>query len=509
MSNFATQTKPNQRNFSNLPDVPLTRENADIATKYAPNVTALSRFVPLVFYPTNETQVQAVVAWANACRVSLYPWSTGKNWGLGSKLPVCDECALVDLSGMTRIHEVSDTARYAIIEPGVTQAMLARHLTQHHPGLLLNCTGSFAHTGIVGNVLERGDGIHARIDDLLGVRGILGNGEPFCAGGVWEGYEGRRPSHVQRTVAGPDLAGIFSQSNYGIVTTMAVRLRVRPETQHIFFGSAPEHRLEALIDAFDRLCAQGVISRGGVNVGYANRFVQGAASLGGQEAGPAEEAWNFYASVAGTPRLTDAVLAELDSTFRPLCDSVGSYRVFPQGKAPHVDINELPAFVRPAIAPMAGCPDAQTLAMIYQMTGTPLPDDERDLDVDHTPFGMKCCIPLVPTCGADARLVAKAVSSVRQRWTPNIKVSFYGDGRTLITIHFDRRNKKQIEHAEMAEADLWNQMETLGYPPYRAAIDQMERLVEQRPQFFDLARMLKMSLDPQGIISPGRYCPRT
>jgi FAD/FMN-containing dehydrogenase len=48
-------------------------------------------------------------------------------------------------------------------------------------------------------------------------------------------------------------------------------------------------------------------------------------------------------------------------------------------------------------------------------------------------------------------------------------------------------------------------MATAGFPPYRASIDQMQRLVEQRPAFFDLVARLKSALDPNGIISPGRY----
>jgi 4-cresol dehydrogenase (hydroxylating) len=45
-----------------------------------------------------------------------------------------------------------------------------------------------------------------------------------------------------------------------------------------------------------------------------------------------------------------------------------------------------------------------------------------------------------------------------------------------------------------------------GFPPYRVAIDQMERLVAFDPAFFDLVAKLKTALDPNGIIAPGRYC---
>jgi 4-cresol dehydrogenase (hydroxylating) len=49
-------------------------------------------------------------------------------------------------------------------------------------------------------------------------------------------------------------------------------------------------------------------------------------------------------------------------------------------------------------------------------------------------------------------------------------------------------------------------MTEAGFPPYRASIDQMERLLRLRPEDFRLVRQLKSLWDPNGIIAPGRYC---
>ena len=46
-----------------------------------------------------------------------------------------------------------------------------------------------------------------------------------------------------------------------------------------------------------------------------------------------------------------------------------------------------------------------------------------------------------------------------------------------------------------------------GFAPYRVSIDQMQRLVDSRPEFFQLVSTLKKMLDPNGIIAPGRYAP--
>lgn len=488
-----------------------TEDATEITDRYGRNVTALSRRIPLVLRPRDEADVRQAVKLANQHGVSLYPVSTGKNWGLGSKLPVTDGCVVLDLSRMDRVIEVSEAGRYAIIEAGVTQGQLARHLSEHHRRLTLNLTGSFAETSIAGNVLDRGDGAYARIDDLLGVSGILGNGRPFAVGGVWERVGATaRPSHLSRYMAGPDLVGLFSQSNFAVVTRMAFRLLDKPERRYLFWGSAEDNQLERLVDEFDRLGAQGAVKRGAVNIGYANRFVQGAHSVVGVaateplgERAGVGETWNLYAIIDGTARLADATLGEVREAIEPLCVSAGQHLV---GSDPD-PTRPLPPFLRPLIGPLTGTPDGRTLEFIYRMTQTPLPEDPRALDADHTPFGMKCCVPLIPTRGKDARAVARIVTTVRRIYPLNIKTSFFGDGRTLITIHFDRRDPVQVAQAEQAEAKLWDALSAAGYFAYRLSIDQMRRAVAQRPEFFALARQIKSLFDPNGVISPGRYSP--
>ncbi len=390
-----------------LPPESVIDDASVIDLQYLRNVTALIRRVPLVLRPRVEEEVLRIVAIANAQDAPLYPYSTGKNWGLGSRLPVVDGCILVDLSQLDRIVEVSDAFGYAILEPGVTQAQLAAHLEKHHPSLTMNFTGSFAFTSIVGNVLERGDGASARVHDLLGVRGVLGDGTRFEVGGLWKNVGSGEPSHHSRYIAGPDLVGMFAQSSFGIVTQMAFRLIHKPERRYLFWGVARDEELERVVDTFDSFGAQGAIDRGSVNVGYANRFVQADRSLrsAGGERADDEERWNFYALVPGTARSADVLVEELRAAFEPWCESVGAFQS-DTGADPYT---ELPAFLHPLVKPLLGSPDADSLKLIYALTGTPLPSDPQALDPDQTPFGMKCYIPVVPPRGEYARRAARIV----------------------------------------------------------------------------------------------------
>ena len=412
---------------------------------------------------------------------------------------------LVDLSRMKRIVRVDQDFGYAIIEPGVTQAALAEHLAAHHPGLSVNFTGSFAHTSIVGNVLDRGDGPYARIHDLLGVRGILGSGERFQVGGLWAALEASQPSHHIRRTAGPDLTALFSQGSFGIVTQMAFRLLHRPERLWIFWGSADDEKLEDVVNALGRRGRRGVIDIGRVNVGYENRFIQARDTLAMT---PASErgapAWNFYVTIGGTARATDVLLEEVREELVPFCRSTGATCAGPE----HDLRSELPPFLQPLVKPLLGTPDADSIKIIYTLTGTPLPEDDLDVDPDRTPFGMKCYIPIVPFRGSDVRRATGIVAGVRNSTgLQNVKLSFFGDGRTLITIHFRSDDPAQVALAERCEDALWTQMVAAGFPPYRVAIDQMERLVALDPEFFGIVERIKSLLDPNGIIAPGRYSP--
>lgn len=94
---------------------------------------------------------------ANASRRTLYPYSTGRNWGLGSRKPSRPTDALVDLRRLAAIRELDRVRGFAVIEPGVTQQALARAL--HDTDWTFNVTGSCADTSVLGNALERGVGI--------------------------------------------------------------------------------------------------------------------------------------------------------------------------------------------------------------------------------------------------------------------------------------------------------------------------------------------------------------
>jgi len=487
--------------FSSLPADSVLRDATEIKRLYQPNVTALSRSIPLVLRPQDAQEVTAIVQEAGRNGIALYPISTGKNWGMGSKLPVTNGTAVLDLSRLNRIIEVNESLRYAVLEPGVTQGQLADYLAKHHPRLTFNLTGTFGETSIVGNTLERGDGGYARIDDIIGVRGILGNGTPFEVGGNW-GKNGDGTNHVMRYSAGPDLVGMFTQGNFGVITEMAFRLSPRAERRNLFWGTAENAKLTELFDRLQTLFAERIVTPAMVNVGYANRFEQARSTLGDKNADMrgTGELWNYYIIYDGSLKLSQVITDELRAHLGPCCLETGHY--FDGG-----DAATLPPHLKPVTLPLSGFPDIDSIRLVYKLTGTGLPENPLDMNVDYTPFGMKSYMAIVPPVGKDVRKAADIIGAVRERLKINIKPSFFGDGRSLTTIHFVNTDPQQVALAEQAEAAIWDGMTQAGYICYRASVDQMERLTESRPEFFALVAKLKAVYDPADIIAPGRYCP--
>ena len=150
---------------------------------YENNAGGFKRSIRAVVYPSSHEEVEKTIQWANENKVALYPISTGKNWGMGSKVPVINDCIVVNFSKMNRIIEINADHDYAVIEPGVTQQQLYSYLQKNDLPYIFNVTGSSAHTSIIGNSLERGVGyFSSRVENLRALKVVMGNGKTIQTG---------------------------------------------------------------------------------------------------------------------------------------------------------------------------------------------------------------------------------------------------------------------------------------------------------------------------------------
>src|SRR5262245_56982322 len=111
--------------------------------------------VHAILRPASREEVQQCVRIANRLRVPIFPISSGKNWGYGSRVPTQDG-VLLELGRLNRILDFDEQLGYVTLEPGVTQAQLYAFLRERQSGLWMDATGASPDCSIIGNTLERG-----------------------------------------------------------------------------------------------------------------------------------------------------------------------------------------------------------------------------------------------------------------------------------------------------------------------------------------------------------------
>lgn len=209
--------------------------------------------------PASVAEVQQIVRVANKYRLPLYAISTGRNIGYGGSAPTYSGSMVVDLKRMNRIVEYTEKEAYVVVEPGVSFFELYEFLESRN-SQLLSSPPEPGWGSPVGNALDHGIGDVAgdNFGQVHGVEAVLGTGEILRTGmgalqdsHLWQNY---------RYGFGPYLDGIFSQSNFGIVTKMGFWLVPRPEVQQGFtVASFRSEDLHVLVDTVQMLRYQGLL----------------------------------------------------------------------------------------------------------------------------------------------------------------------------------------------------------------------------------------------------------
>src|SRR4029453_351693 len=211
---------------------------------------ATSARLPLILRPADRQQVQACLRVANAHRVAVYPISTGRNWGYGSRVPPADGSVLLDLSRMNRIVDFSEDLAYVTVEPGVTQQQLFDFLRANRSRLWMDAARP--DCSLFGSTMERGCA-HTPYGDhfahVCGFEVVLPGGE--CIETGFSRFARASTGPLYRWGLGPTLDGLFTQSNFGIVTRMSIWLMPAPEHFEEFFFRCDDER--GLVDVLDAL----------------------------------------------------------------------------------------------------------------------------------------------------------------------------------------------------------------------------------------------------------------
>ena len=181
--------------------------------------------------PDSVEEIQQILNIANRFSIPLYTISTGRNLAYGGSAPVYSGSVVLDLKRMNRILEVSEDNAYALVEPGVSYFDLYRHIQERGLKLWIDCPDP-GWGSLVGNALDHGAGLTVlpykdHFNAHCGMEVVLADGKVVRTG--MGALPGSRLWQQTKYGAGPLIDGIFSQSNFGIVTKMGFWLMPEPE----------------------------------------------------------------------------------------------------------------------------------------------------------------------------------------------------------------------------------------------------------------------------------------
>jgi 4-cresol dehydrogenase (hydroxylating) len=445
--------------------------------------------------------MQAIVRLANQFRVPLYSISTGENRGLGLKSPVRPGCIIVDVGArMNRIVEIDETLCFAEIEPGVTYQQMYAELGRRGHRLILDTTSGPPTGGIVGNTLDKGAGYTPYFDHFgmsCGLEVVLGDGRILrTADGA---LPGSRTWHLAKYGYGPFLDGLFLQSNFGIVTRLGVWLMPRPPAIRTFFFMFPDDEdfaeiielvrplklhnvVPTLIKVTSDLYALGTVAT------YPFERTGGRTPLPDDVRRELQREYGVGAWV-----VSGAFYGASDEATLPLIERVKAH--FGQSrKARYVSHEE--AHDNPILE-------------IHSDTFSGRPTDHELGLLNWRPGGGNCWfLPPMPMVGAIANQhQAMSRRILREYGLEYITEYVCGPrmARALHTIVFNRQDPEECQRVVACCRALMTAYAEAGYPISRAPLDFQAEAMARLEAFPDVCADIKRVLDPNGILSPGKY----
>jgi len=224
---------------------------------------AEERLASAAVAPETVPQVQQIARIANQYRIPLYTISTGRNLAYGGSAPVYSGSVVLDLKRMNKIIEVDEDQAYALVEPGVSYFDLYRHIRERGLKLWIDCPDP-GWGSLIGNALDRGAGrtplpYRDHFGAHSGMEVVLANGDVVRTG------MGALPTAKNwqyfQYGAGPLSDSIFAQSNFGIVTKMGFWLLPEPEASMTGQIRVQKHDdLIALVKILGKLAFGGTVN---------------------------------------------------------------------------------------------------------------------------------------------------------------------------------------------------------------------------------------------------------
>lgn len=510
----------------------ITQEQ-DLLQEAATATYQTTQTVKAILRPTTVEQVQECLKIASEHHVPVYPVSGGKNWGYGSRVPPADGCALLDLSRLNQIIDFSEDLAYVTVEPGVTQQQLYDFLQEKQSGLWMDSTGSSPYSSLIGNVLERGFG-HTpygdRFANVCGLEVVLPTGKLIHTG--FGRFPNAKTAQLYRWGVGAYLDGLFTQSNFGVVTKMTIWLMPAPEYfQSFYFSIKSEAELPELINALRPLRLNGTI-KSAVHVGNSYKVLSSIRQYPWQEANnvtplPPETmnyfakswdfgAWNGSGGIYGTKKQVAEArrlikkalkgkvrkLQFIDDNLLKLAQVVAKQYQQVTG----LNLPEMLKLIKPVYGLMKGIPTPTQLKSAYWRKKFEPP---TDMNPDRDGCGLIWCAPVAPLegkCAQEINSITKEIV-IKHGFEPLISLTLLTERclGCVLSITYDRNEPGEDDKAIACYDELLQTLTDSGYYPYRLGIHSMDTATSGEKDYQELLNQIKGAIDPDNVLAPNRY----
>lgn len=488
--------------------------------------------VTAIVSPANTEEVAACLRIAQKHGVRVYPVSTGKNWGYGSRVPPAEDTAILSLHRMTGILDYDGEMGTVTVEPGVTFRQLAEKLAQEGDRFFMAAPGTTPDASVIGNALERGWGFGPYSDRaaaMCGLEVVLPDGAVVETG--MARFPGAASSNVYRWGLGPCFDGMFSQSNLGVVTRATIFLAPSPSNfvAFVYHWDDPA-RLPGVVDALRDLKLKQIIR---TNFKLQNFYRQLMAKgqfppvNGSFTLSPAEEEARRKKEGIGVWNGAGALYCWSEE------QAEAEKKIVRQALERHVDaILFLDKGVEARAAELAPQVEKETgyhldsalkryfhdtrfigvergnkgMQMAYWRKPTAAPEDP---DLDRDRVGFVWIDPLLPFRGRQVLEAIEIIDRTQREFgfEPNIGLNCVTERAITATgaIVYDRDDQVRDDKALACARAAVERLADKGYILGRLTIDSMDLLQRAQPGSRTLQDRVKQALDPNRILAPGRY----
>ncbi|MBX9662717.1 FAD-binding oxidoreductase [Novosphingobium sp.] len=448
--------------------------------------------------PENVEQVQAIVKIANQFRQPIWPVSTGKNMGYGQTTTAMPGQMILDLKRMNRIISVDPELCTALVEPGVTYRQLKDYLVENNLPLWIDVPTVGPVVGPVGNTLDRGVGYTPYGEHFMvqcGMEVVLADGEILRTGMG----STRNPSAWQafKWGYGPYLDGLFTQSNFGVVTKMGMWLMPAPPVYKPF---VIRHRkmedVARIVEAMRPLRIANIVPNVVLMMGGAYQLAMfkrrgevwdGAGPITDEAVSKAATAnnlgmWNTYIALYGT----EGMIAESEKIIR------AAFAAIDGEVLTEAEMGDNPWFHHHATLMQGGLNLDEIGLARWRGNGG----------------GLAWFAPVAPAKGSETQGQVELAKQILGKHGFDYTAAFAIGSRELhhiIALLYDKSDPAEEKRADDCYRELVTGFGERGWASYRTGVHAMDLVAQQ---FGAVNRAfnakLKDALDPNHILAPGK-----